>query len=613
MKLYQRRYLQFFLIIFALGPLCSMAYADVFSLRGRETYVPGEILVRFKDGTSAQSQAKALTGVGRAEAPIRPLLFKVILMPGQDVRGTVERMGQDPAVQYAQPNYRYYAFSCAVPTDQYYASPENWPFLKIQAPQAWALFSSCPPGSSSVTVAVMDSGVSRNHPDLMNVPPIGYNAICDVQDQSLGCSCSGSVFDSSSGPTFASTDDFGHGTYVAGIIGAGWNNDLPENSSNNNYSSVCNKLGGTFTYPGSGSDGEGFAGLAPGVTLMSVKILDCTGSGSTASIVAGTDFAVTKGARVLNFSLGSTPDGGIDPAEKEALDNALANNCVIVAASGNDSQISSGSLQPVDFPAAYPPVIAVGATDQNDKVADYSNGGVNLDLVAPGGTANEFTGNALTDSGNKIFSTFLSPLPLGAVTECGFEPLSSGWSVTDPYFGVAAGTSASTPFVSAAAALILSMYPTLTYAQVSDRIINNTDSLNGNNGWDTKTGYGRLNLYRALTDSSPDLTTYLKTFNSPNPFYPDMNGTTNITLAITQPEPVELTIYDTGGELVYHKVFAPGDLNNNPSNPQFKSFYIPWDGRNGAGQPVKSGVYFYSVNVNGQVGRNKIAVIRGTK
>jgi len=468
----------------ALACLSQPAEADVLRLRGRETYVSGQMLVRFKEGASSRERDKVLGALGRSVALPHANLYKVFLLPGQDVRGAVVKVSGDPAVQYAQPNYRYYAFGCSTPTDPFYTTPENWPFTKIQAPAGWALFSSCPPGSASVTVAVLDSGVSRNNPDLKNVPLVGYNAVCATDSQNLSCPCGGPVSDSA-GVT-ASMDDYGHGTYVAGIINASWNTSDAEAASS--YKPLCDSSGATTPYGGSPT--VGFAGLAPGATLLAVKILDCTGAGSTDSIVTGTDFAVAMGARVLNFSLGSSPDGGIDPAEKESLDNALANNCVIVAASGNDSNISGGNQQAVDFPAAYPPVIAVGASDQNDHVADYSNGGVNLDIVAPGGTADAFTGNAITDSAFKIFSTFLSPLPpvaVGSPTECGFEPLQPP-APTDPNFGVAAGTSASTPFVSGAAALVLSLYPSLSYSQVAQRLIDNADSLNGNKGWDAKTG-----------------------------------------------------------------------------------------------------------------------------
>ncbi|HEY5038712.1 MAG TPA: S8 family serine peptidase, partial [bacterium] len=512
----------------------------------------------------------------------------------------VDQMKNDPAVKFAQPNYRYYALSspCTLPTDQYdnlYGTTESWPFLKIQMDKAVTLFNgwpACPPGSSSVTLAVLDSGISRNHPDLRNTPLNGFNAIGASGGADPVCPYS-APFTDSAGVT-ASMDDFGHGTYVAGIIAASWN-------SSNSESAILTCNNGFKT---------GVAGVAPGITLLAVKVLDCTGSGTTSSIVLGTNYAVSHGARVLNFSLGSSASSGLDPMEQQALDNALANNCVIVASSGNES--SGGKLAPVDFPAAYPPVIAVGATDENDNVADYSNGGANLDLVAPGGSADPFTGNAVNDSANKIFSSFLCPLPAAAISENAFE------TDLDHNFGVAAGTSAAAPFVSGAAALVMSVYPNLTNTQVSQAIINNADFLAGQQGWDSARGYGRLNIYKALLNANgplgaSQLSNYVKTFNSPNPFHPDVDGTTNITLAITQAQPVELTIFDTGGEVVFHKNYAIADLNNNSFNPQYKSFYVPWDGKNGSGQKAKTGIYFYVVNVGGQIGRNKIALIQGSK
>jgi thermitase len=626
-----------FLVLFSFLPPVS---AEVRNLRGKEPFVPGEIIVRLKEGSAPESQAKALSAFGTFQALSHPHLFKIKLKPGQDVLQAVAQMAKDPAIKYAQPNYRYYALGsgCSLPTDQYFGTDGviisngmpvtiGWPFLKIQADKAWTLLQwpSCPPGNSSVIVAVLDSGVSRNQPDLKAVSMTGYNAIGAVDEQDSSCTFCGSSLpcnscgyttpytDSTSAGCTYSMDDYGHGTYVAGIINASWNLSYLE--SNSSYYPVCdNGGGGSTTYTGQVDNG-GFAGLAPGITLLAVKILDCTGSGTSDSIVAGTDFAVSKGARVLNFSLGSPASGGIDSAEQEALDNALANNCVIVASAGNESNLPQ-TLAPLDFPAAYPPVISVGATDQNDQVAGYSNGGSGLDLVAPGGSEASFTGNTINDSANKVFSSFLSPLSSEAVSECAFEPLIPPSSTTDPNFGVAAGTSAAAPFVSATAALIFSMYPTLTNTQVSQAIINNTDSLNGNTGWDSKTGYGRLNVYRALLSAGNgggQVTNYLTTFNSPNPFYTGLSATTNITIAITQPQAVNLVIYDTAGNVVLRKSYAAADLNQNPADPQYKSYYVPWDGKNGAGQPVVTGVYFYSVSVGGTMGRNKIVVIQGSK
>ncbi len=557
-------------ILFLLfSALAGQSLGQLAGIKGKELFVPGEMLVRLKDGLSLDQGAKSLKALGISQALENTNFYKVKLAARQEVLAAVEKMRQDPGVLWAQPNYRYYAF-CASPnaaSDSYYAPVTNWPFVQVQAPQAWGLFTTCPPGSSSVTVAVLDTGVSRTHPDL---PPSllasGYNAITNQTDALV---------------PGASTDDFGHGTFVTGIIAAHWNNGslAPES---------C---------PPAGSFTTGMAGVAPGVIILPVKVLDNTGSGTTDSIVAGTNFAVAHGARVLNFSLGAS---GFDEAEQGAMDNALAHNCVIVAASGNDAGA-------VDFPAAYPPIVAVGATGPNDQVACYSNSGNGLDLVAPGGEANisSCKGNSVFRPDIDILSAMLE-CPTAASSEFPRDP-------ADLNFGTAAGTSAAAPFVSGAAALVLSLYPGLTNRQVADRLINNTDSLNGNRGWDPKTGYGRLNIYRALLNASPEVTPFLNTFNSPNPFYPDDTGTTNITLALSQAQPVELTIFDVGGEVVIHKNYAASELNDNRDNPQFKSFYVSWDGRNGNGQKVKTGVYPYSVKSGGLVGRNKIAVIQGAK
>lgn len=350
------------------------------------------------------------------------------------------------------------------------------------------------------------------------------------------------------------------------------------------------------------------AGLSPNIVLMPIRVLDSCGNGTSVEIAAGTLFAVNNHARVLNFSLGGP---GSDTLEQEAIQQALSAGCVVVAASGNESNLPQ-SLAPLNYPAAYPGVISVGATDANDKVAFYSNGGTGLDLVAPGGGAvggSQVSILAAVD----IFSTLLCPLPTPCAGAKGSD-FTEDSSAPGPY-GVASGTSAAAPYVTATAALISSMYPNLTNTQIANAIINNTDSLNNNTGWDAQSGYGRLNVYKALLNAQNpvgQVTTYLKTFNSPNPYYPDVNPPTNITLVLTSPQTVELIIRDSGGELVLHKTYQAGQLNENPSNPQFKSFYVPWDGRNSSEQLVKTGIYFYTVMTGGMTGRNKIAVVRGS-
>jgi thermitase len=591
------------IFILGIGLAVSPVFSSVITLKDKPAFVPGEVLIRFNDDAQSSDRDRVLE-VGASRMSIGENVYKMKLPSGTDVLKTVENLRGSSGVSYVQPNYKYYALgSCPVPTsstDQYYSAPYNWPLTIIQAPQAWSQISwpSCPPGAG-VTVAVLDTGISRLNPDLRTVPLIGYNAIAAVDEEDsscTSCSCYGNPFTDSGSGVVATIDDFGHGTWVSGIIAATWNGSTPISEA----SSGCNN--GNTT---------GMAGLAGGAVIMPIKVLDCTGSGSSDAIGAGINYAVAHGAKVLSLSLG----GSADPYEQEVINNALAAGCMVVAASGNESNLPN-SLAQLDYPAGYPGVIAVGASDQNDHVAFYSNGGEGadgklLDLVAPGGfDAPITTQNFAINAAECIFSTFVCPLPNAGVTNGGFMVFG-----TDSNYGLAAGTSGAAPFVSATAALLFSLNPTWTNTQVSQQIINNTDSLDGNSGWNSESGYGRLNVYKALSSSlgAGQTTTYVKTFNSPNPFYVDDQLYTNITLVMNQPESVELTIYDTSGEIVLNKNYASSQLNSNPNNPQYKSFYIAWDGKNGSGQKVKTGIYFYTVNVGGQISRNKIAVIQGPR
>src|SRR5579883_92092 len=156
-----------FLLVYALP---APHWAKVPSLEGKEAFVPGEIIVRFKDDAAPETRTKVMAAVGVSRSLNHPSLFKIKLKAGGDVFTAVQQMKNDSAVLYAQPNYRYYALGgpCALPTDQFvsiYSTTESWPFLKIQMDKALTVFSNWPscstspgPGSSSVTVAVLDSG-----------------------------------------------------------------------------------------------------------------------------------------------------------------------------------------------------------------------------------------------------------------------------------------------------------------------------------------------------------------------------------------------------------------------------------------------------------------------
>jgi len=198
-----------------------------------------------------------------------------------------------------------------------------WGVEAIHAPAVWPVTR-----GASVNVAVIDSGIDMTHPDLVAAYRGGYNDI-DREKPPL--------------------DDHGHGTHVAGIIGA------TDNTT-------------------------GVVGVAPAVNLWAVKVLASDGSGTDENLVAGLDWVVAKkneigGAWVVNMSIGAT-DG--TPAVERAVQRAIDARIIVVAASGNDG---SGYL---NYPAAYGGVIAVGAVDSNLAIAEFSTYGPGLNVVAPG-------------------------------------------------------------------------------------------------------------------------------------------------------------------------------------------------------------------------------------
>ena len=173
-----------------------------------------------------------------------------------------------------------------------------------------------------VKVAVIDTGVDYNHPDLKDVYTGGYNAIIS---------------------TATPLDDHGHGTHVSGTIGAV-------------------------------RDAVGVVGVAPKVRLYAVKVLDAGGSGTYSAIVDGIQWAVDNNMQVINMSLGG---GSGTPALQKVMEAADKAGVTIVCAAGNDSG-------PVNYPAKYPQAIAISASDSSDKLASFSSRGAEIAFIAPG-------------------------------------------------------------------------------------------------------------------------------------------------------------------------------------------------------------------------------------
>ena len=232
-----------------------------------------------------------------------------------------------------------------VPSDPHLK--DQWALADIAAPRAWDLA----PSAKGVVVAVVDSGVQLDHPDLKgalwtNEREVAGNGLDDDGNGFVDDVHGWDFVDGDNDPSPGGTSEFdNHGTHVAGIIGA---------TSNN---------------------GVGISGIAPNVQIMPVRVMDGK-SGRTDTIADGIDYAVKNGADVINLSLG----GAYSRLMDEAIARAWKAGVVVVAAAGNDG----GSA--ASFPASsrVAGVLGVGATDSQDALASFSNFGPGVDLTAPG-------------------------------------------------------------------------------------------------------------------------------------------------------------------------------------------------------------------------------------
>jgi len=407
---------------------------------GKSQYVPGEVLVKFKPSAVAQARAASVAGLGHAVLADldQSGLVQVKLGAGQTMEAALDSYKNDPNVEYAQPNYIYRA--SVAPNDTQYG--QLWAFKNtgqtiananispasgtsgddIHIEPAWGQITDC----SSVIVAVVDTGVNYNQEDLAanmwNGSGSGFpnhgNDFVDIDNDPM--------------------DLNGHGTHVAGIIGAVGNN------------------------------AKGTTGVCWMASIMAVRVLDASGVGSTASITQGVNFAVTNGAKVINMSLGG---GGNDPAFSNAITNAQNNNVVVVVAAGNDgvnNDLTGNAIFPCNF--TQPTLICVAALDSNFALMSFSNfGATSVDVGAPGtNILSTFVGATATISDN-----FGRPGALNWTTSGG------GWAN-----GTLGLDVSGTNFVAGAtfsALLNPTTYPTGAYANSADNRVYKTFDLSGVN------------------------------------------------------------------------------------------------------------------------------------
>jgi subtilisin family serine protease len=349
------------------------------------TYAPGELLVRFSGSTTAATRADILADLDATLVERLPLsgLVRLRVEPGTSVVAAERALERRPEVRYAQPNHLYRI--AATPNDPLF--PSLWGMTTIQAPGAWDLTT----GSDAVTVAVVDTGIAYTHPDLLANIWLNDDPVDGVDNDANG------KVDDLRGWDFASNDnnpmdDEGHGTHVAGTIGARGNN------------------------------AQGVTGVNWSVKLMALKAGDEDGVFEEAWIVQAFQYACANGARVINGSFGG-------PDFPQAILDAI-NACpgaLFVFAAGNDGTNN-------DFVPAYPcnlspaNVVCVAASSSADARAAFSNYGANsVDLAAPGvGILSTVPGSYGTFNGTSMATPHVAGV---AALILSFNPFASALAV----------------------------------------------------------------------------------------------------------------------------------------------------------------------------------------
>lgn len=376
----------------AASPRASFQTAELNALAAT-----GEILVKFRPGQSRQATNRLTQRLGlRATDQVAKL--GLLVLEG----GTPESLAalkRSPDVLFAEPNAKETLPPLKAESPALRANDpmlgEQWALSKINAEAAWAVTQ----GDARTVLAIVDTGVDYNHPELADRVIKGYDFANGDADP---------------------MDGHSHGTHCAGIAAA------------------------------SAGNGVGIAGVAPKVSVLAVKVLSDSGSGTTDGVCKGIVYAADQGAHVISMSLGGT--AGVQ-AKQAAVDYARSKGAVVVAAMGNDGR----ELRV--YPGASEGVIGVGATTAEDTRASFSNFGSWISVGAPG---------------HKILST----IPGG-----GYKAYS--------------GTSMATPAVAGLAALVRSRFPALSADDVKRRIEASATDL-GAAGFDKDFGHGRIDAGAAL-------------------------------------------------------------------------------------------------------------------
>jgi thermitase len=398
-------------LVTALAAVLSLAFASTASAA---SYDPGTLLVKFRAGASAAQKRAvlALPGVASDRGTIGGLSTHVVSV-SRDPAALARVVSRSSAVAYAEPNFVLHTL--ATPNDALYTSEYGLnntgqtggtADADIDAPEGWDLAGlQAFPNAGGVKVGIVDTGIDKTHPDLAG--------------KAVGCATSyntGLLIHNG-----VCADDNGHGSHVSGTISANTNN------------------------------AQGVAGVAFNSPIVMCKALaTAAGTGLTSDIANCINWVAGQGVKVISMSLGGGDNATLKAAVQRAYNNG--NGVLLVAAAGNDGDAT------LNYPAAYPEVVSVAATDNKDHRASFSNANADVEVAAPG---------------VNVESTYAGGL---------YMQLS--------------GTSMATPHVAGVAAVIADLNPTANAATLRSKLDAAVDDI-GPAGRDTSFGFGRVNLCKA--------------------------------------------------------------------------------------------------------------------
>lgn len=433
----------------AISPVQSPALA---AAPAEDAVVPGEILVKFKDGADGASLLRAHGLVRRALG--YKGAFEVLQGNRGQERALAAQLKKDPNVEWAEPNYirrvdatdsRLWAFFNAGGQNMSFYNDPNGSTGLIPASYASTsdsdmdAIAGIAAGGGAVVISSIDTGVDFNHPEFTGRLIRG----CDWYSMAAAGNSSTTCNDFTSDDT----PDEGHGTHTTGTM-AGTNVGV-----------------------------AGVTGASPNVKVLVQRVCGTNGCYTSSIINAIRAAADYPGMVAMNLSLGGRTESS---GEKSAILYATNKGVLVIAAAGNDG------TNKVGCPACDPNAISVSATDWKDVITSYSQYGSGLDIAAPGGLCYSNT----TEEGC-IFSAIVSGYTLGRTY---------GGPIAGASYAYMNGTSMATPQVTGAAAAVASKTG-LRGAALRTRLQSTADD-RGTAGVDTKYGNGRLNVYRAVTGTT---------------------------------------------------------------------------------------------------------------